>query len=141
MAADRSFAGDDRVAKPRGLLRIVEPLTIALRVDKLQRIIRLESCIELGPARVVERHSQAIDRFDSRVIVALGTDEEIVFVLSFEDGLPAPGTLYKESFGANGTFFLIVAGSRRVLFLKPAHSFLLLKLVIFSETPDLWFTS
>ncbi len=90
---------DQRVAFAGLLLRLSEPVLVALRILEFERILRLDLGGKLGGRPGVEKFRQALAAVDPHVVAALGADVQIAFDLRAVQHGIAGRTLGPQTFG------------------------------------------
>ncbi len=118
-AVQFAFGVDDGVGEFGVGLGPLEAGGIGFQVDEFQGIGGDQVVVEDVVLIVVEQLGEAAARVDAKMLVALGTNVEVVFKVFFPDDLAAAVTLHPQAFGAN--FLFARAVQLTGLAFEPSH--------------------
>jgi hypothetical protein len=100
-------------------LRLLQPRRIRLKIYELERIGGTQAGVEYFILVIVEKLRQSCPRIDPEMLVALGTNVEVIFNVFLPDNLTAAFTLDPQPLG---TDFLLARSVQLAGFsFKPGH--------------------
>ena len=130
---ERSGQDDQRVFFASGLLRLEQPVAVALAVAKLERIVRFYARGQLAGRARIEKLEQPFARAHAHVVAALGTDVNVAFELGPVKHCVARRTLHPQAFGHRTRAPLGLDARRHDLF-EPGHVSMINEGLITPET-------